>query len=302
VKLRADLLPGVATHPGLQRSGNEDDYLVLAAPGNATADAGTLFAIADGMGGVVGGAEASRTALRALGAGLLAADAVAPADRMQAAFAVAAAAVHQLAREVPALRDMGTTLTAALVVGRHAVLGHVGDSRALLLRGGRLQQLTTDHAVREPDNYLTRCIGGGQGTVQPDWLAIDLQIGDRLVLLTDGVWSTVPPAELSQLLGQGEPQLAADRLVQAANHAGGPDNATALVVQLLAGGAEKAHEVALQREESSRAGELPGGRGLLPPRWPWWLLLLAGLVVLLAAARALGGFDALQWLRAHLSL
>src|SRR5262249_27794675 len=161
-----------------------DDYLVLAPHDpEVVRRIGRLVAVADGMGGAMGGAEASRAALRALAAEFLtppSAGTVAPAH-MRAGFAAACRRVLELARESPALAGMGTTLTAVHLCGERMVVGHVGDSRCYRLRDGRFEQLTTDHAVRG-ENRLTRCIGAGRDHEDVDVAEHDLRPGDRLLL------------------------------------------------------------------------------------------------------------------------
>lgn len=295
MKLPAGVDVGVATHTGLVRSANEDDYLVVALPPPA---GGLLLAVADGMGGVAGGGEASRAALRGLAASLLQSGGE-PQARLAAGYAAASEAVRQLAQEVAALRDMGTTLTAVLLQDDGEALGHIGDSRALRLRGGELLQLTEDHALRQPHNYLTRCIGGGQQGEVPDLLPLPLQAGDRLVLLTDGVWNPVAPAALLAALQLPAPAAAAAALVQAALRAGGPDNATALVLDWRPGLPARSVELpaaeALRAEGLARCGQrLPAGR------WPWLLLLLLSLLAATAALlRWSGSFDVFAWFAAE---
>src|SRR5262249_39731249 len=158
---------------------------------------------------------------------------VAPAleAAVRRAFAGACARVHQQSRLVPALRDMGTTLTAIAFTNATAVIGHVGGTRAYRLRGGQLDQLTIDHAASEQQNRLLRCIGGGQSEETPDLLAFELQPGDRFLLCSDGVWSTVGQPRIVEALMRLDAQPAAARLVQLANAAGGPGHATPLVVR-----------------------------------------------------------------------
>ena len=292
---------GVATHTGVVRSTNEDDYFLLAPPNGQPCL--LLAAVADGMGGVTGGAEASRSGLRGFASGLLAAK---PGDldaAVRRAFDTACRRVHEQARAVPALRDMGTTLTALAFGPDAAVLGHICDSRAFRLRGNRLEQLTTDHASREQQNRLLRVIGGGQSAEVPDLEVLELQPGDRFLLCSDGVWTTVPDARIIDLLQRQEAQAAAERLVQAAISAGGPDNATAVVVYLgAAAGDAEAIDMNLPSEESSRAAELSRqARSGQRQRLPWILLLgLAAVLGALVLLQRLGIYDAWDWLRSRL--
>ena len=300
---------GVATHTGVVRSTNEDDYLLLAPPA-AGAPFALVTAVADGMGGVTGGAEASRTGLRGFASGLLggpdqgASDTGIPAleAAVRRAFAGACARVHQQSRLVPALRDMGTTLTAIAFTDATAVIGHVGDTRAYRLRGGQLEQLTIDHAASEQQNRLLRCIGGGQSEETPDLLATELLPGDRFLLCSDGVWSTVGQPRIAEALQRLDAQPAAARLVQLANAAGGPDNATALVVHVgpvpIGTGSGDAVEVDLPAEESSRAAELSRrAGGARAPLWPWLLLAVAAVVVAAVLLDLLFEVDLWLWLR-----
>ena len=299
MKLPSGVAVGVCSHTGLVRGSNEDDYLVAALP--VTNGVRFLVAIADGMGGVAGGAEASRTALRALGASVL--DSVSAAgDRMRDGFHSASQRVFEASTAVPALRDMGTTLTALYLESGRAAVGHVGDSRLYRVRSGRSEGLTEDHAAQAGESLLTRCIGGGQLECEIDQLAFDVEAGDRFVLVTDGVWNVVPDAEFAQLVNADEPQSVAERLVQAALKHGGPDNATVLIVDV--------HDPALADVSVDRdlpRHERPEPRWLWPqpvslrqPLWPWLLLAVAG-VVLLHAALQWAGIDLLQWLAAKWS-
>jgi protein phosphatase len=270
------------------RAANEDDYLVLAAGAGRGGAADELVVVADGMGGAVGGGEASRAAVRALAAAFVAAPTAAPGERLRLGFAAASARVHEVSKQLPSLRDMGTTLTAVSLHGDRADVGHVGDSRAVLLRGGALAALTEDHAIREPDNVLTRCIGGGQANEVADFAVTDFRPGDVLALLTDGVWSTVAPADLLAALQRTPAQAAAEQLIELALAAGGPDNATAVVVRCRAGTSGEV-ELALPREERPRTGGLRG-RSLRPRLWPWLLLVAACAVGTMAALRWSGVF------------
>lgn len=300
MKIPAGHLVGAASHTGSVRSDNEDDYLVgaLVAPGPEL----LLCAIADGMGGVAGGAAASRAALRGLAATVLDAGAGdPPGARLVRGFTAAAARVREQAMATPALADMGTTLTALCLTADGGEVGHVGDTRLYRLRGGALVALTTDHAVREPDNLLTRCIGGGQENAVPDALRFLVEPGDRYLLLSDGVWSVVRPGQVQELAGQGPPQAVAEALVAAALAAGGPDNATAVVVEVVRPTGDGAPvEVALPREERPVQGlQWPAPVSLRPPRWPWLLFVVAAVFAALIALRLGYGIDGWVWLRSR---
>ena len=287
MKVPPNLAVGVCSHTGHVRNHNEDDYLLGSVPDTYL----FLAAIADGMGGLAGGAEASRTALRAFASTLLDGGDERPvAERVNGGFVAACARVHDAATAVPALRDMGTTLTTLCLRGDTAVFGHVGDTRLYRRRGGGVDQLTVDHAAREPGNLLLRCIGGGQATAECDVGEFALQPGDRFVLVTDGVWSVVPEAQFARLLERAEPQQLAEQLVASALRGGGPDNATVVVVDVLALAITgESLEVALPQDERPEERQLwPRSPSLRSPWWPW-LLLVVALLLLVRVAVVLGG-------------
>ncbi len=158
--------------------------------------------------------------------------------------------VFRLARSRPELAGMGTTLTALLVAAPWLAVAHVGDSRAYLLRGGRVRQLTSDHSLAEEmvrtgelsegearvhpqRHYLTRALGV-EARVEPDLLVLPYRGGDLLVLATDGVTRLLGPEEMAAavLAARREGAAPAQRLVALANERGGYDNATCVVVEL----------------------------------------------------------------------
>jgi len=147
--------------------------------------------------------------------------------------------------------NLGTTLTLAVVEDQQATVVHVGDSRAYLWRAGQLRQLTEDHSVPgallkqnkisveevydHPHRHvLYRCLGLKPGIEIDHYPAVRLQVGDALLLCSDGLWSMVQPeTRLSALLtAGGEPRAICRRLVDAANQAGGEDNITVLWLQM----------------------------------------------------------------------
>jgi protein phosphatase len=307
VKSYTDLDVGVATHTGCVRRTNEDDYLLLFPDDPEWLDRrGRVVALADGMGGVTGGAEASRTATRAFAQSFLAADDALdePEARMHDGFRRACRRVFELSRESPSLRGMGTTLTVLNLVGERFVVGHIGDSRCYLLRDGQLDQLTEDHALRGRENRLTRCVGGGRDSEQPDVQMFDLRPDDCFLLASDGLWDTVPEDEMRRVLESHPPQGAADELIRLANTRGGPDNVTAIVVRVAAvadaspSNGERGHlrELRLPAGETWQAPALPRrSQSLRAPLWPWLLLFASAVLGGLAVAKA-NGLDLLDQL------
>jgi len=298
MKLPASFAIGAASLTGSVRVANEDDYLLGAVLGPSTET--LLCAVADGMGGAAGGAEASRASLRALGAAVLDGATDAPVEqRLRAGFRAASVRVAEEAAAVPALRDMGTTLTALCLGPGHAWFGHVGDTRLYRLRDGAFELLTKDHAVREPDNLLLRCIGGGQSAGEADTGEFATCAGDRFLLLSDGIWSVVQDADLRRLSAGPAPQAAAEALVAAALLAGGPDNATAVVVAVLSTApSETTAEIELPRDErSDRVATWPRPVSLRTPWWPWLVLTAAAAMTIHAAVRWWAGIDGWVWLR-----
>ncbi len=230
------LVVGATTDVGQVRDHNEDGYLVQEDIG--------LVALADGMGGHQAGEVASATALEALQA------AMRDGGDIREAIEAANAAVYEQSQGDEQLQGMGTTLTAATLSDDGTLLfGHVGDSRAYLMRDGTLERVTTDHSVIEElvqagdltaeqarvdprRSMITRAIGLDSG-VDVDLYPIPLQTGDRFMFCSDGLTDMVDDEAIEQVLAEGqEPAAAAERLVELANEAGGTDNITVVVVDV----------------------------------------------------------------------
>jgi serine/threonine protein phosphatase PrpC len=226
-----------ATDHGLVRSNNEDAFLID--------DQRALFAVADGMGGHRGGEVASHTAIEALRA------AIANGTPLHDAITRANAAVIARAAGNDELTGMGTTLTALIAIGgRQLLVGHVGDSRAYMLHDGSLHRATDDHSlveelVREgrltPEqaeshpqrNIVTRALGV-DAVVDVDLYTLDIEAGDRIVLCSDGLTTMVRERDIERIARtETDPQRLADALVGAAVAAGGEDNVTVVVVDVL---------------------------------------------------------------------
>jgi PPM family protein phosphatase len=230
------LSAGAFSDSGRVRDNNEDAHLVD--------ERLALFAIADGMGGHVGGEVASWTAIEALRA------AVANGRPINDAITQANEAVIERSTGDPKLSGMGTTITAVIVAGGSRLLvGHVGDSRAYFLRNGTLQQLTDDHSlvgelVREgrltaeqaeshPQRAIVTRALGVDADVDVDVYTVDVVAGDRLILCSDGLTDMVRERDIERIARTVEdPQGAAEQLVDAANSAGGVDNITVVVLDV----------------------------------------------------------------------
>jgi protein phosphatase len=230
---------GYATDTGKKRRRNEDDYVVEP----------PLFAVADGMGGAQAGELASSLAAGAvreeeegdLGSGeRYVAELIQEANRR----------VYQRSSEDAAASGMGTTMTVALVEDGNVAFGHVGDSRAYLIRGDRLEQLTEDHSLvaelvrtgklspEEAETHpqrsvITRALGTDPD-VDPDTFSIQAKTGDVFMICSDGLSSMVNDEVILRTVEKHRDNLqaAAKALVRAANKGGGEDNITVILFEI----------------------------------------------------------------------
>ena len=223
-----------ASDPGRKRRRNEDSF-VLEPP---------LFAVADGMGGAQAGQIASKLAAGAVkerGAGVE--DLIQEANRR----------VHRRAQEDPDTSGMGTTLTVASIEEDGIVsIGHVGDSRAYLVRDGTLEQLTEDHSLvgelmrsgklsrEEADvhpqrSVMTRAVGTDPD-VDVDMFSVESRAGDLFLLCSDGLTTMVEDDEILRLVEEerGDLQALVKALIKAANRGGGEDNITVVAFEVAA--------------------------------------------------------------------
>ncbi|MCE5258628.1 MAG: protein phosphatase 2C domain-containing protein [Chloroflexi bacterium] len=247
-----------ATCCGDVRTVNQD-VLRLCGCGREPAERlGRLYALADGMGGYEDGEIAARIAVDSLfqtyyddsfmGAG---------SGRLRQAFECANLAVYQ-AREARGMR-MGTTLTALLVIGHKLTIGHIGDCRAYLVRGGSVRCLTNDHTpvgemvrygVLTPDkvrghvqrSLLNRCLGL-ELFARPDISQADLHDADWLVLCSDGVWSVIEDDEFAGLCSGGiAPAELSEHLIACAGERGSDDNMSVLALRVSDDADKHAHD------------------------------------------------------------
>ena len=242
------------THAGLRRDHNEDAFLVESALG--------LFGVADGIGGYAGGEVASAEAVRVIARQLHRQrgrierlgdpDDMVNREQLTLALRLAVKAANCAIRRLSGRegRDerMGTTFCGGIISGRQALIANVGDSRAYLLRDGALSQLTADHTVtaeqvrlglltqKEADaselRHMLRQALGASRRVEPDIVSVTLQAGDRLLFCSDGVHDQIAHETLAGIMADADGNRAVERLIEAANQAGGVDNATAVLVAI----------------------------------------------------------------------
>jgi protein phosphatase len=302
----------VRSDRGLVRGNNEDS--VYAGP--------RLLAIADGMGGHAAGEVASKIVIgtvESLDEDRPIADLI---GTLRETVDDATAALAHAVDENPALEGMGTTLTAIRFAGSRIALVHVGDSRAYLLRGGQLSQithddtyvqslvdsgkLTADEASHHPrKSVILRALNGTE--VDPDLSIREARKGDRYLLCSDGLSDVVTATTLLETLASGTPQNCADRLIELALRGGGPDNVTCIVADVvdvsegddvpIVGGAVDNRLGTTDSGSNSpaaRAARMSSPERVEPPiaqalrgrrRW-----LVSGLAALLLVAAAVGGY------------
>ena len=246
-----------ATDTGRKRRHNEDAY-VCEPP---------LFAIADGMGGAQAGEVASRLAAEALEGRTL--EPGRAQEQVVELIQEANRRIFERAGSDPSLAGMGTTLTLAVVEGASLAIGHVGDSRAYLIREGTLEQLTEDHSLvaeltragklseEEAESHpqrsvITRALGTDPD-VDVDAFTVETREGDVFLLCSDGLTSMVEDEAILQTVAKRRRNLerAARDLVKAANRSGGEDNITLLLFEIVAGTEETAESVVPAGEEAA---------------------------------------------------
>ena len=262
-----EIYSGGLTDKGKSRDHNEDAIAFFEA---SATDIGGLSApihvavVADGIGGAAGGQQASLTAveiiertMRGMGNAI--------EQRLGDAVGAANGAIFEAALKDSALAGMGTTVVVAAIYEGSLYLAHAGDSRAYLLRGGTLYQLTTDHtwveeavsagriseeeAKRHPNRHVVRRYLGSEAVIDidqriqspsgPSLFSLPLHPNDTILLCTDGLTDLVSDEALQEIItDHPQPQAASQALVDAANDAGGTDNITAALMRVQPAGAK----------------------------------------------------------------
>jgi PPM family protein phosphatase len=240
---------------GMRRLQNEDSYLIN--------DKLRLYVVADGMGGHQGGEFASKLAVSTMeemvrkllggdpedtqieGVNTKGAD---PGGCLKHAIAEAGRRIHQQALYDENLRGMGTTTVAALVMAPSIYIANVGDSRAYLIRHQTIEQVTEDHSLvseqvragvlkaedakgHKLKNIITRSVGY-QEEVDSDVTVLNPQVGDRILMCSDGLSNLVGDEEILKIVSHEEPPKACETLVREANRRGGDDNITVVILQV----------------------------------------------------------------------
>lgn len=307
VQLRA----GVATHAGRVRSQNQDRSLVIE---------NTLYLVADGMGGHVGGEVAAQVTVDTLRTLVATRDGSLRTNDVVTRIEDANLKILTRADEEPDLRGMGTTLTGIAVVEGDAtspallLIVNVGDSRTYWLRGGELEQLSDDHSVvgelirdgkltsseartHKSRSVLTRALGVEPG-VECDVLEVAPIVGDRFLICSDGLPTELSDATIAATLRKlADPEEAASALVRDAVDQGGRDNVTVIVVDVVTGidGSNAQHTAASRHSSNASADaaldetkeKVP--KSAKPPRAPRgkrrpWIVNLRVLLFLAALA------------------
>lgn len=246
------LMWGARSDVGCVRSHNEDSYLVQS----------PLFCVCDGMGGHAAGEVASSIAVETIAK---TAPHTADPALLGAAIEAANAAVIEAALNGLGKPGMGCTATAAYIEGNTIAIAHVGDSRAYLLHEGTLIRVTRDHSyveelvdageitadearVHPNRSVITRALGSDPA-MYADHFSLNIEEGDRLILCSDGLSSMIPDGEIENIATQSSTaQICTDNLVDAALAAGGSDNCTVVVVDVVDDG--KLREISKKRRRN----------------------------------------------------
>jgi PPM family protein phosphatase len=291
------------TDTGRQRHANEDSYFARA----------PLFAVADGMGGAQAGEVASRIAAGAFERRGRVSEEKPAEGQLEEIAQAANREIHQLAQEDSSRAGMGTTLTSAVLRDDEVSLGHVGDSRAYVLRDGQLKRLTKDHSLVEElrrqgrlteeqaeehpqRSIITRALGP-EPNVNVDTMTFPAKDGDVFLLCSDGLTTMVSDDEIRQILTEARTlRSGVSKLIEAANRGGGRDNITAVAFRVADADAKEGEESATLISRTAEQAGLTGervraatdrmrGRGPMPAParrrrfLGWAVAILAAIVV-----------------------
>lgn len=226
------------THIGNVRASNQDSVLYE--------ETTRLYGVADGMGGHNGGDIASQMAVLLLARIL---ESLFPSEEnLRSGFEQVNELIYQEQLKNPILSGMGTTLTVLWENEDKILLGHIGDSRAYLMRNGKIEQISQDHSlvgemVREGvlteeqalahpyRNVITQAVGTAE-TLNPHLETINKKAADKFILCSDGLYEYVSKDEMCELLMRYSPEDAAEKMIEKALTGGGKDNVTVLIAEV----------------------------------------------------------------------
>lgn len=226
------------THIGNVRASNQDSVL--------NEETTRLYGVADGMGGHNGGDIASQMAVLLLARIL---ESLFPSEEnLRSGFEQVNELIYQEQLKNPILSGMGTTLTVLWENEDKILLGHIGDSRAYLMRNGKIEQISRDHSlvgemVREGvlteeqalahpyRNVITQAVGTAE-TLNPHLETINKKAADKFILCSDGLYEYVSKDEMCELLMRYSPEDAAEKMIEKALTGGGKDNVTVLIAEV----------------------------------------------------------------------
>ncbi len=244
------LAVGELTDVGRRRERNQDNVThFVPADADLLTRRGALFVVCDGMGGHAAGEIASEIGVRTIRETYFQESDEDVVTALARAIRAANTAIYEHAREHLTHSGMGTTCVALALVGGRGFFANIGDSRAYILRGGTLRQVTLDHSwvaeqvragilteaqarVHAHRNVITRSLGT-QPDVTADLFIEDMHEADRVLLCSDGLHGYVVESEIQHAIEEHEPEPSVRHLIDMANANGGPDNITAVVVNLL---------------------------------------------------------------------
>jgi serine/threonine protein phosphatase PrpC len=238
------------TDVGLLRERNEDRCGAFTPEDAATRrERGRLFVVADGMGGHAGGDVAAEITVETLPAGYYQGEWKGAAETLRRAYIAANAAIERRAAAEAGLNGMGAAAVAVAVIGGRAIVAHLGDCRAYLVRDGRTERLTADHTwvgeriaagqmtadqarVHHYRHVLVRALGAEE-QADPSVGEMELRTNDALVLCSDGLSDMVEDEEIAPVAAEGDARTVARALVDLALERGGPDNVSVAVIRVL---------------------------------------------------------------------
>lgn len=247
------------TDVGIARERNEDRCGAFTPEDPRTrAERGRLYVVADGMGGYAGGDVAAQLTIDALPSAYYQGEWSGARDTLRKAFLAANAAIEHRAITEPENHGMGAAAVAAVVYGDRAVLAHLGDCRAYLVRDGVASRLTSDHTwvqervnagwltneearVHAYRNVLTRALGA-EADADPTVGEVEFHQDDALVLCSDGLWNVIGDEEIGEIAAkQPHPRDAARTMVDLALERGSSDNISVIVVKAIGVAQEDGH-------------------------------------------------------------